>query len=116
MKKNILHLGVAAFVLLHAASAVLAEDNATTKFGRGVANIVTSPGEFYAQPLILSKDHEAPIAIFGGILKGAEMFVARECVGIYEVLTFPFPLPKGFKPIINPPTAFTDWDTYKPQN
>jgi putative exosortase-associated protein (TIGR04073 family) len=115
MKKIILSLGVAAFILLQASHAVLAEDNAITKFGRGIANIVISPGEFFTQPLMLSKDHEVPVALFGGVLKGAGMFVARECVGIYEVLTFPLPLPKGFKPIINPPTTFTDWDTRQPQ-
>ncbi len=115
MKKIIISLGIAAFVLSLAAPAVLAEDNRTTKFGRGMANILISPGEFYTQPILMSPDHEPPIAIFGGLLKGGGMFLAREAVGIYEVLTFPFPMNNGYKAIINPPTTFTDWDTRKPQ-
>lgn len=114
--RKILFLGfIATAILTHAAPAALAEDNAATKFGRGMANIVISPGEFFTQPIMMSKTHEAPIAIFGGLLKGAGMFIARECVGVYEVLTFPFPLNNGFKPIINPPTTFTDWENRKIQ-
>ena len=115
MKKIIISLGIAAFILSLAAPAVLAEDNRTTKFGRGIANIVISPVEFYTQPVLMSVDHEAPIAIFGGLLKGGGMFRAREAVGIYEVLTFPFPMNNGYKPILNPPPTFTDWDTRQPQ-
>ena len=115
MKKILLSLALATVLLMHAAPAALAEDNAVTKFGRGVANIVISPGELYTQPIMMSKDHELPIAIFGGLLKGAGMLVARECIGVYEVLTFPFPMNNGFKPIINPPTTFTDWNNRRLQ-
>ncbi len=115
MKKILLGGAIVAVILTQAATAILAEDNPVTKFGRGVSNIVISPGEFFTQPIMLAKDHEAPVAIFGGLLKGAGMFVARECVGVYEVLTFPFPLNNNFKPIINPPTTFTDWENRKTQ-
>ena len=115
MKKILIFLGIAAVVFLHATPGALAEDNRITKFGRGMANIVISPGEFYTQPVMMSVDHETPIAIFGGLLKGGGMFLAREAVGIYEVLTFPFPLNNNFRPIINPPTTFTDWNSRKPQ-
>lgn len=111
MKKYLLALGVAVFVLTGLVSSALAEeDNAFTKFGRGMANIVISPGEFYTQPVLLSKNNASSTSIFGGLLKGAAMFVAREAVGVYEVLTFPFPLPKGYRPIIEPATTFTDWE------
>ena len=117
MKKYLLAFGVVAFALISLVStAWAAEDNAFTKFGRGMANLVTSPGELYTQPLLLSKDNDAATAIFGGLLKGTAMFLAREGAGIYEVLTFPFPMPKGYRPIIEPATTFTDWDTRKPQN
>ncbi|MEI7752330.1 MAG: exosortase system-associated protein, TIGR04073 family, partial [Candidatus Omnitrophota bacterium] len=116
MKKYLLALGVAALILTSVVSAAFAADeNAFTKFGRGLANIATSPGELYTQPILLMKDQAASTAIFGGLLKGTAMFVAREFVGIYEVLTFPFPVPKGYRPIIEPATTFTDWDTRKPQ-
>jgi len=114
MKKYILGLGAAVLVLISGTSPVLAKDDAFTKFGRGVANIVTAPGELYTQPWLLSKDHATSVAICGGILKGAALIVAREVVGVYEVLTFPFPIPKDYRPIIKPVTPFTDWDTRQP--
>lgn len=108
---------MAAFFLMHLVSTASASDEtAFTKFGRGIANIAISPGELYAQPMLLSKDHAASISIFGGLLKGIAMFVAREFVGVYEVLTFPFPVPKGYRPIIEPATTFTDWDIRQPQS
>jgi putative exosortase-associated protein (TIGR04073 family) len=116
MKKWLLALGMAVFVLISLAPRTFAsEENAFTKFGRGMANIIISPGELYTQPLLLSKNSEPSIAIFGGLFKGILMFAAREVVGIYEVITFPIPVPKGYRPIIEPATTFTDWDTRKPQ-
>ncbi|MFA7255613.1 MAG: exosortase system-associated protein, TIGR04073 family [Candidatus Omnitrophota bacterium] len=114
MKKYFLVLGVALFVLMGLVSGASAEDSAFTKFGRGMANIVISPGELYTQPLLLSKTSEPSIAAFGGLFKGLSMFIAREVVGIYEVVTFPIPNFKGYGPIIEPATTFTDWDTRKP--
>ena len=117
--KKILLVGIAALLLIHATPVALAEDTETnnrfTKFGRGVANIVISPMEFFTQPVLMSEDHEPAIAIFGGLLKGAGMFLAREGVGIYEVLTFPFAGSHNYGPIITPATTFTDWDERKPQ-
>ena len=114
MKKYILGLGAVALVLMSGISLVSANDNAFTKFGRGISNIVTSPGELYTQPWLLTKDHATSTAIFGGFLKGTAMIIAREAVGIYEVLTFPLPFPKDYRPIIKPATPFTDWDTRQP--
>ena len=116
MKKYLLALGVAALVLMNGVSPASAKDDAFTKFGRGMANIVISPGELYTQPIMLTDDHAVSTSIFGGLLKGAAMFVAREVVGVYEVVTFPFPnLKEGYGPIIKPATTFTDWDTRQPQ-
>jgi putative exosortase-associated protein (TIGR04073 family) len=116
MKKSMLVLGIAAFILMNLITvAVAAEDNAFTKFGRGMANVVISPAELYAQPVLLSKDHEIPIAFFGGLFKGISMFLVREVVGVYEMVTFPIPLPKGYRPLFEPATTFTDWSTRYPQ-
>ena len=110
MKKLFLALGVAAFVLTNLVSPALAGNDAFTKFGRGMSNIVTSPGELYTQPWLLSKDYDAATSIFGGLLKGTAIFIAREFVGVYEILTFPIPFPNHYGPIIKPATTFTDWD------
>jgi putative exosortase-associated protein (TIGR04073 family) len=117
MKRNLWLSGILmGLLMVGALDATAADENAFTKFGRGMANIVTSPGELYTQPLLLSKDHDPATAVFGGILKGTAVFLARELVGLYEVITFPVPVPKGYRPLIQPPTTFTDWDTRKPQN
>lgn len=114
MKKYLLCFGMIAFVLTLGVSGVFADDNAFTKLGRGMANIVISPAEVYTQSLLLTKDNEASVAVFGGIGKGVAMFVVREFVGVYDVLTFPFPVPAGYRPLIEPATTFTDWENRKP--
>jgi putative exosortase-associated protein (TIGR04073 family) len=108
VKKIVLLLGIATLVLIQPVSGIC-EDDAFTKVGRGMANIFTSPGELYTQTLLLAKDNEASVAIFGGIFKGVGIMLARQVVGIYEVLTFPFAIPEGYRPIIQPATTFTDW-------
>ena len=30
------------------------------------------------------------------------LFVTRELVGVYEVVTFPAPVPRGYRPILSP--------------
>jgi putative exosortase-associated protein (TIGR04073 family) len=111
MKKYFLVLLVIAVILTGIASQAFADDNAFTKFGRGMSNILISPAEIYAQPVLLSQTNEIPVAFFGGLIKGISMFVVREVVGVYDVITFPIPFPKGYKPVFNPATTFTDWNT-----
>ena len=116
MKKYLLAWGVAALVMIPGAFPAFAKDDAFTKFGRGMANIAVSPGEFYTQPVMLSENNDIATAIFGGLMKGTAMLVAREIVGICEVITFPFPFPTvGYGPIIKPATTFADWNARQPQ-
>ena len=37
-----------------------------------------------------------------GVLEGLSWGIARMLVGIYEVVTFPFPAPEGYRPILTP--------------
>lgn len=37
-----------------------------------------------------------------GVLEGLSWGIARTLVGIYEVVTFPFPIPEGYRPIYTP--------------
>lgn len=84
----------------------------TEKFTRGFTNIVTAPLEFFRQPYALhrERDFNGMAAFFGGIFTGIYATVARELAGVYEFLTFPFPLPADYRSIIDPPTVF---DGYK---
>ncbi len=37
-----------------------------------------------------------------GVLEGLSWGIARTLVGVYEVVTFPFPIPEGYRPIYKP--------------
>ena len=41
-----------------------------------------------------------------GILEGLSWGVARTLVGVYEVVTFPFPIPEEYRPIYQPHYPF----------
>jgi putative exosortase-associated protein (TIGR04073 family) len=41
-----------------------------------------------------------------GILHGAADTVIRACVGVFEVVTFPFPIPEGYSPVLKDPEYF----------
>jgi putative exosortase-associated protein (TIGR04073 family) len=77
-------------------------DNRWTKFGRGCSNIVFSGTELIYQPYFMFQKERFPVALFGGVFRGAFYAVGRVAVGLYEVATFPIPLPSGYRPIIGP--------------
>ena len=78
-------------------------DSAFVKLGRGLANCVTFPIEI---PNQISKTNncEGPCAAATvGLVKGVVMAAFRAVVGVYEVATFPFPIPECYKPILTDP-------------
>ena len=75
-----------------------------TKLGRGLTNIVTSPGELIYQPAQLSEDNNLWIAWLGGFPKGLVFIPIRILVGVYDVVTFPIPYPNHYGPILRPET------------
>ena len=83
-------------------SAAHAENNMWTKLGRGIGNIVCAPLETVYQSSLLAKTERWPIAIFGGVPKGIVYGIARGALGVYETLTFPFPIPPGYEKIMEP--------------
>lgn len=73
------------------------------KLGRGLANVLTFPIEI---PNQISKTNncEGPMAAATvGLVKGIVMAAFRAVVGVYEVATFPFPIPECYKPILTDP-------------
>lgn len=82
-----------------------AEDDPGIKLGRGLTNIVASPGEYYVQTSKISCDRDPMTRLFTGIFKGTCAMVERIGVGLYDVLTFPVPFPAGYQPVIQPPTV-----------
>src|SRR5574337_1016803 len=37
-----------------------------------------------------------------GVLEGLSWGIARTLTGVYEIVTFPFPIPEGYRPIYRP--------------
>jgi len=87
--------------------------DALSKLGRGITNILEGPCEFYVQTTLLPPETETIYAVGIGLSKGFGMFLARELSGIYDIVTFPIPLPAGYKPLMEPPTPLTDLEWRK---
>jgi len=83
-----------------------AEDNPASKFGRGIVNIITSPGEYLVQTSKLMQTNDPLTAYCGGILQGTWRMFQRIGGGVYELVTFPIPYPKKYRPLMDPPTTF----------
>ncbi|MCM8790879.1 MAG: exosortase system-associated protein, TIGR04073 family [Candidatus Omnitrophica bacterium] len=82
------------------------------KLGRGAANFLTFP---YEIPYRIGEANKSdgPYAAFTvGVVKGLTMSVYRALIGAYEILSFPLPIPEGYRPIITDPEFFFEQETY----
>ena len=97
-------LQVVALVL--AATTVCFAQDAFTKLGRGVANTLTGWVELPKNIYNTSVEDNAFAGMTLGLAKGAGMTLVRTGTGLYEIATFPFPLPEDYKPILEPEYVF----------
>lgn len=103
MKKVVVVL--IAIAILFTASAAHAE-TMLKKLGRGMANVLTCPVEIFYR-IGEANAESGPIAgITWGLLNGFYRMGTRGLVGAYEVVTFPIPFPRNYKPIIDDPEFF----------
>jgi putative exosortase-associated protein (TIGR04073 family) len=113
MKKFVIALGCM-FLLSFSASVEAAGDdppsghNALRKLGRGLANILFGFTEVPNQYSKTQANHSGAAAVTYGLGKGIGRWFWRECIGVYEVVTFPFPAPAGYKPIMAPEFPLED--------
>jgi putative exosortase-associated protein (TIGR04073 family) len=98
---------VVALMILNIASAGYAQ-NMCTKLGRGLTNIATGWFEVPKNmgPGITKGDLVS--AFFMGLPKGCFMTVVRMAAGVYDAVTFPFPVPQDYKPLLEPEFAFKE--------
>jgi len=93
--------GLAVLACILAFTSPAGAQTAARKFGRGLADMTTGVLELPGNTVVEAKKHGAagvPI----GVAKGLGMIVSRELVGVYEVMSAPFPVPPGFRPPIQP--------------
>lgn len=102
------HQSVAAHViaLILMTTTVCFAQDAFTKLGRGVANTLTGWVELPKNIYNTSVEDNAFSGMTLGLAKGAGMTLVRTGAGIYEIATFPFPLPENYRPILEPEYVF----------
>lgn len=93
-------------VLLMATSSVCFAQDSFTKLGRGVANTLTGWIELPKNVYDTSVEDNAFSGMTLGLAKGAGMTLVRTASGIFELATFPFPLPEDYRPILEPEYVF----------
>jgi len=113
VKKVILVMATVLFAVgIISTASFAAEDNpvlnsdpgdALKKLGRGVANMLTFPLELPNQMTKINKSDGPVAALTYGFMKGCVAGVFRLIVGVYEVISFPIPLPEFYRPIMTDP-------------
>jgi putative exosortase-associated protein (TIGR04073 family) len=76
------------------------KDNAGTKLARGIINIMMAPVEFVKGMTTEPYDKGAAYDLPVGIGKGFSNMSKRFGAGVYDVVTFPIPVPKGYAPVL----------------
>ncbi len=73
------------------------------KLGRGIANLITWPLEIPNRMTQANKRSGPYEAATYGLMEGICSMLVRLAAGVFEVATFPFPLPERYEPILNDP-------------
>ena len=81
-------------------------DDPVKKLGRGICNTISCPLEILDQVKKTNNSDGPAAGITLGVLKGVGMMCVRAIVGVYEIATFPIPIPKDYKPILTDPEFF----------
>ncbi len=97
---------LAVLVLVLTSATVCFASDPFTKLGRGVANTLTGWVEIPKNIYDTSVEDNAFAGMTLGLAKGAGMTLVRTGAGIYEIATFPFPLPENYKAILEPEYVF----------
>ena len=109
MKKDMARkaaVGIMVAIVALTIPAVCFADDAFTKLGRGVANTFTGWVEIPKNVHSTTVEDNVFAGVTLGLAKGAGMTIVRTGAGIYEVATFPFPVPQDYRPILEPEYVF----------
>jgi putative exosortase-associated protein (TIGR04073 family) len=73
-----------------------------TKLGRGATNVLTGWLELPKQVVQSINETDPVTGTIVGFVRGVGWTYARTVVGVYEIVTFPFPAPKNYEPLLEP--------------
>jgi len=104
MKKGIIVV-VALMTILCLASTAYAQDPGK-KLMRGLANILTGWVELPKNIYETSVEDNMFSGLTIGLAKGIGMTIVRTGAGVYETVTFPFPIPEDYAPVLEPEFVF----------
>ena len=114
--KTILASAIFAVMVIGASTSQAADDpwimKPVEKLGRGIANVAFGPLEILMKGYDVTQEMGGIAGLTYGPLKGVSYTIAREIVGVVDIVTFPFPLPDcpddpagfgaGYGPIMRP--------------
>ena len=78
------------------------------KLIRGTINTITGWVEIPKNIYDTSVEENLLAGTTLGTIKGLGMAIVRTGSGVYEVVTFPFPVPENYDPILYPSYVFSD--------
>ncbi|MDD3088691.1 MAG: exosortase system-associated protein, TIGR04073 family [Candidatus Omnitrophica bacterium] len=78
------------------------------KLGRGLANVVTGWVELPKNIYETSVEENVLSGLTMGLAKGVGMTIVRTGAGVYETVTFPFPIPENYAPVLQPEFVFSE--------
>ncbi len=81
------------------------------KLGRGLANAVTGWIEIPRQMRDESEVSGLGVGLTWGLAEGVGYAIARTIAGVYEIVSFPVPMPEDYRPVIDPLLLFSAEET-----
>ena len=113
MNRSVALLGIIAVTFFFLPSAPASAESmdtnkALTKLTRGFVNLVTGWVEVPKRIQETAQDNGALAGFTWGLLRGIGYGFVRTAAGGYELLTFPFPAPPDYEPVIDPEYVFTE--------
>jgi len=106
MKKGII-VCIAFLMVISLTTTCFAQDPGK-KLVRGVANVLTGWVELPKNIYDTSVEENIFSGLTIGLAKGLGMGIVRTGAGIYEVVTFPFPIPEDYAPVLEPEYVFNE--------
>ena len=104
MKKGIIVV-VALMMIVSMATTCYAQDPGK-KLMRGLANVLTGWVELPKNIYETSVEDNVFAGLTIGLAKGVGMTIVRTGAGVYETITFPFPIPEDYAAVLEPEYVF----------